>query len=280
MTNPATRPASRAAREFDDIIVGAGLISGPANVIMQLGRPGVGYGVLESKVDSGNLFKHPWKRARTTFTYLAVATMGTEQDKREYRKAVNRAHRLVRSDESSPVKYNAFDPELQLWVAACLYKGYEDIYEAFSGRPLPTRLRESMYAAAAPLGTTLQVRPEMWPATREEFEEYWTKGLQQVSIDEPVRKLLLDITTMQFLPAVLRVPFGRFNKFITTGFLPSVFREQMGLPWTARDQRRFDRITSAIGAVALRLPRPLRQFPFGALLWDVRRRLRTGKPLV
>ncbi|CAM3339813.1 hypothetical protein BHQ20_28140 [Mycobacterium intermedium] len=45
---------------------------GPANVIMQLSWPGVGYGVVESKVDSGNILKHPWKRARTTLQYLAL----------------------------------------------------------------------------------------------------------------------------------------------------------------------------------------------------------------
>jgi uncharacterized protein (DUF2236 family) len=36
---------------------------------MQLSWPEVGYGVMESKVDSGNAMKHPYKRARTTFTY-------------------------------------------------------------------------------------------------------------------------------------------------------------------------------------------------------------------
>ena|SRR5699024_9516887 len=114
------------ARRFDDLITGAGLLAGAANVIMQLGRPGVGHGVLESTVDSGNLFRRPWKRARTTFTYLAVATMGSDAEKRAYRAAVNRQHAQVRSDGSSAVRYNAFDPELQLWVAACLYKGFED----------------------------------------------------------------------------------------------------------------------------------------------------------
>ena len=52
-----------------------------ANVIMQLSLPGVGYGVLESPVDSGNVFKHPVKRARTTGTYLAAAIIGTDADR-------------------------------------------------------------------------------------------------------------------------------------------------------------------------------------------------------
>ncbi len=48
--------------------MGMALLAGPANVIMQLARPGVGYGVLESRVESGRVDRHPIKRARTTFT--------------------------------------------------------------------------------------------------------------------------------------------------------------------------------------------------------------------
>ncbi len=103
--------------------MGVALLAGPANVIMQLARPGVGYGVMESRVESGRIDLHPIKRARTTFTYLAVATAGTDAQKAAFRRAVNRAHAQVRSTPDSPVQYNAFDPELQLWVAACLYKG-------------------------------------------------------------------------------------------------------------------------------------------------------------
>lgn len=268
------------ARRFDDVITGAGLLAGAANVIMQLGHPGVGYGVLESTVHSGNLFRHPWKRARTTFTYLAVATTGSDQERTAYRKAVNRQHAQVRSGDSSPVEYTAFDPDLQLWVAACLYKGFEDSYEALAGRPIPPDRRDEVYAASAPLGTTLQVPVEKWPADRQAFEEYWQQGLQKVSIDPPVRDMLLSIAELRFLPRALAAPFSRFNRFVTTGFLPRTFREQMGLGWTARDQRRFDTLCRGIGAVVLRLPRPVRHFPLNLFLADLRWRIRTGRPLV
>ncbi|MHA6798350.1 oxygenase MpaB family protein [Bounagaea algeriensis] len=276
MRAPARRPADR----FDDLVAGAGLMAGAANVIMQLGLSGVGHGVLESTVDSGNLFQRPWKRARTTFTYLAVATMGTDEDRQVYRRAVNRQHAHVRSGESSPVAYNAFDAELQLWVAACLYKGFEDSYEALAGQPIPPQRREAVYAASAPLGTTLQVPAEKWPESREEFEQYWQRGLQEVSIDPPVRDMLLSIADLQFLPAALRVLFGRFNRFVTTGFLPQAFREQMGLSWSGKDQRRFDRLTRGVGVVALNLPPSVRRFPLNLFLADLRRRRRMGKPLV
>src|SRR5947209_16690937 len=106
-----------------DGLMGIALLAGPANVIMQLARPAVGYGVMESRVESGRVDLHPVKRARTTFTYLAVAGRGNDEQKAAFRRAVNRVHAQVYSTDESPVKYHAFDKDLQLWVAACLYKG-------------------------------------------------------------------------------------------------------------------------------------------------------------
>ncbi|MET8847783.1 oxygenase MpaB family protein [Amycolatopsis sp. NPDC004625] len=258
-----------------DAVVGAGLLVGSANVIMQLSRAPVGYGVLESRVDSGNLFRHPVKRTRTTLTYLAVATMGTDAERAAYRQGVDRAHAQVHSTASSPVAYNAFDTDLQLWVAACLYKGFEDVYRAFvGGEP------ERFYAEAAPLGTTLQVRPEMWPADRVAFEEYWTGGVAAAGIDDTVRRYLTRIVDLEFLPRVLAVPGRRFHRFVTTGFLPPRFRDEMRLPWTPADQRRFDALLAALGRVVRVLPGPVRRFPFNVLLADLRWRLRTGRPPV
>src|SRR5699024_2870831 len=112
--------------QLTDAIDSLGAASGVANVIMQLSWPEVGWGVRESRVDTGNVYKRPLKRARTTFQYLAVATVGTDEDKRLYREAVDRVHKLVHSTPNSRVKYSALDPRLQMWVAACLYIGFED----------------------------------------------------------------------------------------------------------------------------------------------------------
>ena len=127
------RPARRRAASSTTGCWASALLAGPANVIMQLARPGVGYGVKESRVESGRVDRHPIKRARTTFTYLAVATQGTDEQKAAFRRAVNRAHAQVYSTDESPVEYNAFDQDLQLWVAACLYKGVVDVYRLFVG---------------------------------------------------------------------------------------------------------------------------------------------------
>jgi len=275
-------PAPSADDDFDVLpyIDGIGaFLAGPANVIMQLAWPGVGYGVVESPVDSGKTTLHPFKRFRTTFSYLAVAMMGDEDDRRFYREAVNTSHRQVRSGPDSPVQYNAFDPELQLWVAACLYYGIADIIERLHGR-LDEDTADALYVYGARMGTTLQVKPEMWPADRAAFEEYWQAGLRKVSIDPTVRRYLYGVMSMEYFPWILRVTQARAIRFFTTGFLPQPFRDEMHLSWSSDDQRRFDRRLRVIAAINRRLPGPIRRLPFNYFLWDVRRRVRTGRKLV
>ena len=262
-----------------DTLTGPGLLAAAANVIMQLGRPEVGYGVVESRVESGQLFRHPIKRQRTTLTYLAVAIRGNELERRAFRDGVDRVHAQVRSTPSSPLAYNAFDEDLQLWVAACLYKGLEDVQQAFGGGLDPDDAAR-LYRESAVLGTTLQVKAHSWPADREAFERYWTEGLAAVSIDDTVRRYLTDVMMMRFLPRVISAPLGPFNRFVTSGFLPPVFREQMHLTWSDTHQRWFDRFTGLLGAVLRRLPPALQQFPYNAHMWELRRRIRTGRPLV
>ena len=281
---PRRQQARRArARGIDQGLMGVALLAGPANVIMQLARPGVGYGVMESRVDSGRIDLHPIKRARTTFTYLAVATAGSDTQKAAFRRAVNRAHAQVYSTPGSPVQYNAFDLDLQLWVGACLYKGAVDIYRIFVGE-LNDEDADRHYREGMALATTLQVPPQMWPADRAAFDRYWQESLSQVHIDDAVRDYLYPIAAGRVrgvaLPRRLQRLSDSFALLITAGFLPQRFRDQMRLPWDAARQRRFDRLMALLRTVNRLLPRFIRQFPFNILLWDVDRRIRTGRPLV
>jgi len=259
------------------------LLLGPANVIMQLARPGVGYGVMESRVESGRVDLHPIKRARTTFTYLAVAMAGTDVQKEAFRRAVNHAHAQVYSLPDSPVEYHAFDPDLQLWVAACLYKGGVDFYRMFIGE-LDEQDADRHYREAEVLGTTLQVPAEMWPPDRAAFDRYWHEQLDKVHIDDGVRDYLYPIAVGRVrvvtLPEPLRRLPERLALLITTGFLPQRFRDEMQFSWDAAKQRRFDRLIAVLRTVNDALPRFVRRFPFNVLLWDLDRRIKAGRPLV
>jgi uncharacterized protein (DUF2236 family) len=278
---PAT--SRRRGANFDDGLMGVALLAGPANVIMQLARPGVGYGVMESRVESGRVDLHPIKRARTTFTYLAVATKGTEEQKAAFRRGVNRAHAQVYSTDESPVKYHAFDRDLQLWVGACLYKGAVDVYRLFIGE-MDDETAERHYREGVPLGTTLQVPEDMWPKDRAAFDRYWQESLDKVHIDDAVREYLWPIAAARVrgvkLPGPIQRALDNFSLLITTGFLPQRFRDEMRLPWDPARQRRFDRLMRLLRTINHLLPRFIRQFPFNVLLKDLDWRIRTGRPLV
>jgi uncharacterized protein (DUF2236 family) len=280
---PVALPASQRVGSIKDTLMGILLIAGPANVIMQLARPGVGYGVVESRVESGRVDRHPIKRARTTFTYIAVATKGTDEQKAAFRRAVNRAHAQVYSTEESPVEYNAFDRDLQMWVAACLYKGAVDVYRLFIGE-MNEETAERHYREGMSLGTSLQVPAEMWPKDRAAFDRYWQESLEKVQIDDAVREYLWPIAAGRIrgvkLPKWVQRALDSFGLLITTGFLPQRFRDEMKLEWNAAKQRRFDRIIGALRFVNHLMPRFIRQFPFNVLLKDLDWRIKTGRPLV
>ena len=253
--------------------------AGAANVIMQLSWPEVGYGVVESKVDSGNLLKHPWKRARTTFQYLAVATLGKPDDRAAFRVAVNRAHRQVKSTADSPVRYDAFDRDLQFWVAACLFVGLEDSYQLLRGEMTPDQ-SEQFYRSAWTLGTTLQVTEDQWPPTRAEFDAYWNEACLRVSIDEPVCRYLLDLLNLRMINPVLALPLRPLLKFLTVGFLAPGFRDAMGLQWSDFHQRQFERLFRLVALANRFLPVFIRQGGSYLLLADVRLRVRNHRALV
>ena len=250
-----------------------------ANVVMQLALPPVGHGVAESTVTSGSLLHHPWKRARTTLSYLAVAILGTPADRAAYRDAVDRAHRQVRSTPASPVTYNAFDRDLQMWVAACLFVDLEDTYQLLRGELSPERAEE-FYRSGFTLGTTLQVTEYQWPPTRAAFDDYWNAACGKVSMDDTVRGYLTDLINLKMITPLLRPGNRMLLKFLTAGFLAPVFRDALGLKWSPARQRMFEWLFLLVAFVNRFLPQFIRQGGSYLLLYDIRGRVRRGKALI
>ena len=256
------------------VVVSAGL----ANVAMQLAWPEVGYGVVESRVESGSVTKHPFKRFRTTIGYLGVTLLGSHELRAAFREAINAQHRQVRSSAQSPVKYNAFNRDLQLWVASCIYYGFVDSATRLHG-PLSQKDQEVLLRAGARIGTTLQVPADRWHRSPEEFWSYWEAGLQRCDIDDRVGAYLNGLLCLTMLPAPLRWVFGRSTRWANTGFLPERIRDQLGLEWTDRDQRRHDRLMRLTGRISRLFPHVVRGFPVNAMMWNLELRRRLGRPL-
>ncbi|MFW6868311.1 oxygenase MpaB family protein [Nocardioides sp. CPCC 206347] len=263
-------------RKMDGISV---FIAGTSNVAIQLAWPEVGYGVVESRVDSGKVTLHPFKRFRTTIGYLGIALLGNHRQRLDYRQAINAQHRQVRSTPESPVKYNAFNRDLQLWVASSIYYGTRDIFVRMHG-PLSDQEERVLLRASARLGTTLQVPADAWHQTREEFLAYWEQGLERVHIDDRVGAYLRSLLRADILPSPLDRVLGPALEWMNIGFLPDPVRDQLGYSWSATDQRRHDRLLRTMGVVSRPLPPVLRAFPMNAMKWDLEIRRRLGRPMV
>jgi uncharacterized protein (DUF2236 family) len=244
-------------------------LSGAANVVMQLSRPEIGYAVKDSAVTEGNLFTNPRRRSRTTAAFLAVAVLGSPDERAAYRRATNRSHGRVPG---------AFDAELQRWVAACIYRGFEGSREAVHGR-LTGAEREAFYRQGAVFGAMLQMPMDLWPPDRDAFEDYWRDELARVHVDPVMREYLLRIVRLEYLGR--RVPHAlvRWRTWLATGYLPAELRAAMGLTWSTGQQRRFERFNRVVGAVVRRPPADRRAWPFTRSIADVRARLAAGEDL-
>jgi len=252
-----------------------------ANVVMQLAHPGVGYGVYESPVKSGRADLRPIKRGRTTALYLAVATMGTDADKKFVHDEVYKIHAKVFSGEKSPVRYSGNAIPLQRWVALCLVRYFIDQYESVHG-PLSIADKDRVIEVAAPLATTLNVPAKAWPASWGDYEAEFAKGLADVRIDPPVRQYLQELSTFRVLEvragklgiAVSKV-VGPWNLAVTKHGVPQEVRDAMGWTITPGDRRRYELIRKAARVGDKLLPRSLRGL-YTVYLWDLRVRRRLG----
>lgn len=252
-------------------------LSGAANVVLQLSRPEIGHAVKDSPVAEAALFNHPRRRQRTTVGFLAVAVHGTAAERAAYRRATNGSHARVRSTPGAEPAYHALDPELQRWVGACLYRGFEDARTAVDG-PLGAD-REAFYREGVIFGGMLQMPASSWPPDRDAFEGYWRDQLALVRIDDAVRDYLMRVVRMEYLGPRVSRRVARPRTWLTTGFLPPEVRDAMRLGWSRADQRRFERFTRGFATAVRRAPAAVRGAPFDRAIRDVRRRLAAGDPL-
>ena len=166
-----------------------------------------------------------------------------------------------------------------MWVAACLFVGLEDTYQLLRGE-MTDEQGEQFYESAVTLGTTLQVTAEQWPATRADFDEYWTAGCERVAMDDVVRRYLTDLVDLRMINPLLALPFRPLLKFLTAGFLAPVFRDALGVGWGPSRQRLFEWLFLAVALANRFLPVFVRQAGSYLMLADVRRRVRADRALI
>ncbi|WP_410782564.1 oxygenase MpaB family protein [Leifsonia sp. SIMBA_070] len=248
------------------------LAGGGRALLLQIAHPAVGRGVVEHSDFATRLLE----RFDSTMLYLTASMFGTPEELRAMRRVVNRAHAPVRGGGEHGASYNAYDPELQLWVAATLYQTMIDLHERIFGA-LTAEQADVAYRELVTALSNLQLSPDRWPPTRHDFDEYWERLVKTLSVDDDVLAVSRHILYPRAVPWWLR-PALPATRLLTAGLLPEPVRQQFRLPWDARRQRRFDRALQWTAILYPRLPLALRHLPRDRYLAALRRTVATQEP--
>lgn len=267
--NPRNRPV-----EVEDIVSEALTLAGGGRaLLLQIAHPSVGRGVVEHSDFAERLMD----RFDGTMLYLTATMFGSEAELAAMRRIVNRAHAPVRGENSADGSaYNAFDPELQLWVAATLYQTVMDLHRRVFG-PLTPAQADRAYDELSRALSNLQLTHDRWPARRTDFDAYWDGMVLALRVDDDVRAVSRQILYPRRVPWGLR-PALPLVRLVTAGLLPDAVRRQFGLAWNEQRQRRFDRAIRWTAAVYPRLPLPLRHLPRKRYRAKLRRAVRRARP--
>ena len=247
------------------LLLGAG-----AAVMNQLADPGVGVGVAEH---STTLYR-PVDRLRTTLAYVYMMTLGTEEERAMISRMVNGAHKPVVASG----RYNAFDPELQLWVAATLVKNGLDLYQRVFGL-LDEASKQRIYEDGQIFGTALQVQQEQWPASYEEFLDYWAEATAKMTPEPLVQAFALQLLDSSNLPVHTR-PLMGLQSLMTRGLIEPRVREVLNLPWSRREQFVFNAFWVVFPPVYRLVPRPIRTLGARLVVRDTRKRFKKRRRVI
>lgn len=238
-------------------------------ILLQIADPAIAAGVARHS----DFSVRPLDRLHATLTFVYALALGTPEEQRLAARRVDRAHIPVRAraGETAPA-YSAFHADAQLWVAATLYDTAVQVYELVFGR-LDDASRERLHREYAIVGTSLQLPPERWPATRAAFDEYFSQRLLELEVTREAVDVSVQLLTARAAPAAVRalLPLVRL---VTAGLLPERLRAAYGFHWSAKQQRRYDRRVAVVRAVWPRLPRAVRAAPAAWYLRAMRRRNR------
>jgi uncharacterized protein (DUF2236 family) len=140
---------------------------------------------MASARDTGFYKKNPWQRLERTLQLTYAMTFGTIEEATRAADHINEIHRSVRGvDDVTGLPYDAFDPDLLLWVHACLVDSAL-LFERLTVGRLDDEGRQRFHQEQMVVAEMLGLTRDRIPPTVPELSAY---------IDTMVRSSALQVT--------------------------------------------------------------------------------------
>jgi uncharacterized protein (DUF2236 family) len=209
-------------------------LSGPRALLMQAAHP----------VAFAGFFAHtgaldePYERLSRTAMVMDTIAFGTRADADRATRRVRAMHRRVRGTIEAPAgrfpagtPYAADDPELLLWILACLADSTLVVYQKYV-RTLNRAERDAYWRDYKQIGLLFGLRDAEMPDAIDDFEHYMAGMLAggDLFVTPAARELAVQIVLKPPVPLRVR-PLLELANQITVGLLPGTIRRQYGLRW-------------------------------------------------
>ena len=224
------------------------LFSGQVAILCQFAHPALAKGTYNHSNFAGRIPN----RLENTMRFMTAAAFGTREEKEAVFAIIHRYHARVKGDG-----YDANDPELHKWTAATLFVAFVLVHETFFGE-LPREKLEALFKEYAIFGTSLRMPPEMWPATLDEFWEYWNHNIATLEVTDMARQLSRDLLYPVELPLWMRVT-SPLARLVTVNLLPERLAREYDLQPTMLSRLQYQATVRTIRIAYFSLPLYMRQ---------------------
>jgi uncharacterized protein (DUF2236 family) len=218
--------------------------------------------VLAGARQTGFYERNPWKRLERTLQLTYTITFGTRAEAMEAARRINRVHEDVHGlDEVTGLPYDARDPELLLWVHACLVDSQLRFERLTVGR-LDDEGRERFHQEQMVGAELLGLDRAKIPPTVQGLRDYINGVVAARTLRvTPETKRVADLIR-QPPPDVPWRPVLRFVSRWAFGTLPPPLREAYGVRWNLLRELGLRGSTQTLRAIRPLIPAYFREiFP-------------------
>jgi uncharacterized protein (DUF2236 family) len=214
---------------------------------------------LAAAVDQQNGVRaHPMERLDRTGTYFQTVAVGDGRAAIEASELLMKVHaRAVGIEPISGLRYNANDPDSQLWIHVTGWHSVLYAYERYGPGPL-TPDQEERYWADCVIAAELQTcDPAKVPKSRAQVREYYAKVRHRLCVSEHARSLFHHFLYPPFQPKALWAPI-RLIAAATIATIPGWMRSLGGFKQSAARDWAVRFPTRALLRAVTPLPRRLK----------------------